>query len=131
MTANQYKNTIKWTAEQIGSEYAKETLYIVRASLRHMGLYIPNGSYEQILQVLSTNTYMNWRTCTPEDAQKAANDGKTVIGINPTAAFIILPQDDQMGSKPISAAATVAEIPPKYRPDIQYYSYEDKNSSQL
>ena len=123
MTANQYKNIIKWTAEQIGSGYTKESLDVVRASLKNMGLYIPNGSYEHILQVLSTNTYMNWRACTPEDAQKAANDGRTVIGINPTAAFIILPQDDQMGSKPVSAAATVAEIPPKYRLDIQYFCY--------
>ena len=127
MTADQYKTIIKWTADQIGTKHSINPLWIVAASLRNMGLYIPTGSYEQIMQILSTNTYMNWRSCTADEAQKLANKGRTVICMNASSAFIILPEDEQRTHAAVPYASTIMNIPTEERQTMRFYAYISKD----
>lgn len=67
---------------------------VARKILKNLGVSFPNGSYKEAIAALQSNSFLGWRICSKEEAQKYADVGVTSIGVVAEKLIIILPDLD-------------------------------------
>lgn len=93
MLSSQYKNIIQWTLCYGGISENDDSISVVRKIFDNLGVALPQGNLDHIVQVLKSKTYMGWTPCTKEDAQRFVNVGVAAIGIGSNKVVIVLPDD--------------------------------------
>ena len=56
-----------------------------------MGVAFPHGGLGKVIQILKGQTYMGWRPCSRDDAQRYADAGIATIAIDNKKVIIIEP----------------------------------------
>ena len=64
---------------------------MARKILDNLGVALPQGDFKKILSILKSDTYMGWRHCTRDEAEKIAEIGVPAMAIDEEELFIIKP----------------------------------------
>lgn len=88
MTAKEYRSVVDWTVKKC-KERSDETIDTVRAVCKNLGAELPDGDVREISEVLKTNDYMGWRSCSINDAKFCAEIGVAAIGIDDNKIVIV------------------------------------------
>lgn len=91
MTASQYKNIIQWSLFLNPNLSNAESLIVAKKIFDNLGVALPNGDYNEIINVLKSDTYMGWRNCSFEDLQIFADIGVPAMAISDDCIIVILP----------------------------------------
>ena len=124
MNKKQYNNVIDWTLTHDQSAQTEDSLKTARTVFKNMGVALPQGDLKQVSDVLKTDDYMGWRSCTMQEAQAAADRGTAAIGISEEKIVILAANDEE---QPVTATASVmtlsdtADVSPE--PALAFYSY--------
>ena len=124
MNKKQYNNVIDWTLTHDQSAQTEDSLETARTVFKNMGVALPQGDLKQVSDVLKTDDYMGWRSCTMQEAQAAADRGTAAIGISEEKIVILAANDEE---QPVTATASVmtlsntAAVSPE--PALAFYSY--------
>ncbi len=124
MNKKQYNTIIDWTIKHERSTQNNDSLENTRAVLNNMGVALPQGDCKNILEILSTNDYMGWRSCALREAQQSANNGVAAIGISEQRIILFAAVDEE---QPVAQTACVMTLSENTYAneisDLQYYSY--------
>ena len=140
MNSTQYKNVIDYTVSHTDTSKSVDGLETTREILKNMGVPIPHGTCKEVYEILKTNDYMGWHSCTIKDARNHANDGTPAIGISEDRVVIISPEDTEEASgvsstssvmsvsartvQPESSVMTLSDSTPALAvADLEYYAY--------
>ena len=107
MNKKQYNNVIDWTITHDQSAQTEDSLKTARTVFKNMGVALPQGDLKQVSDVLKTDDYMGWRSCTMQEAQAAADRGTAAIGINEEKIVILAANDEE---QPVTATASVMTL---------------------
>ena len=69
MNKKQYNNLINYTLKHEETAQTKDTLITVRTIFNNMGVALPSGNMKEVYEVIKTNNYMGWTSCTMQEAQ--------------------------------------------------------------
>ncbi len=80
MNKEQYNNVIE---HSIVSKETDDTcqLELTRDICNNMGVALPHGNVSEVSQILETDDYMFWRSCSKEEAQEYADNGVAAIAV--------------------------------------------------
>ena len=124
MNKKQYNNVIDWTLTHDQSAQTEDSLKTARTVFKNMGVALPQGDLKQVSDVLKTDDYMGWRSCTMSEAQAAADRGTAAIGINEEKIIILAANDEE---QPVTATASVMTLSDtaavSTASDLAFYSY--------
>lgn len=120
MNKKQYNNIINRTLKNEAKAKHEDTTNVVRAIFNNMGVALPQGDCATIAEILKSNDYMGWRSCTAEEAQEAANNGIAAIAVN-NKKLIVLAAEDEEAISENTEAMTLSEN--SSQSEIQYYMY--------
>jgi len=121
MNKKQYNNVIEHTLKH---EQTEETLSTARAIFNNMGVALPSGSMQEVYDTIKTNRYMNWRVCTMEEAQEAANNGTAAIGISKDRVVVLSANDEEQPVTQTASVMTLSENTSAYSvAGLEYYTY--------
>ena len=124
MNKKQYNNVIDWTITHDQSAQTEDSLKTARTVFKNMGVALPQGDLKQVSDVLKTDDYMGWRSCTMQEAQAAADRGTAAIGINEEKIVILAANDEE---QPVTATASVMTLSDtaaeNAEPALAFYSY--------
>ena len=124
MNKKQYNNVIDWTLTHDQSAQTEDSLKTARTVFKNMGVALPQGDLKQVSDVLKTDDYMGWRSCTMQEAQAAADRGTAAIGINEEKIVILAANDEE---QPVTATASVMTLSDtaaeNAEPPLAFYSY--------
>lgn len=95
MTSSEYRNTIMWTLSTQTPD-GEDILTTARRIFNNLGVAFPQGTLQEVLNVLGTGDYMGWTECSAEQARYCANNGYTAMGIKGNNMVIILPDSDKI-----------------------------------
>ncbi len=107
MNKKQYNNVIDWTLTHDQSAQTEDSLKTARTVFKNMGVALPRGDLKQVSEVLKTDDYMGWRSCTMSEAQAAADRGTAAIGISEEKIVILAANDEE---QPVTATASVMTL---------------------
>lgn len=109
MNAKQYNNMINWTLNHQEPAMTEDTLATTRAIFKNMGVALPNGTMQEVIDVIKSNNYMGWVECSAEEAQKNANKGIATIGIDEDQIVVISAVDEEVPSMRTAAVMNLSE----------------------
>ena len=122
MNKKQYNHIINYilTHDQTGDSFST-----ARAVFKNLGVALPNGDGQIVCEILKTNDYMGWRSCTMQEAQAAADRGTVAIGVCNDRMVILAGADDEEPVAASQAVMTVSETTPVLAvADLAFYVYE-------
>ena len=129
MTGKEYRSVVDWTVKKC-SERSDKPIDTVRAVCKNLGAELPEGDVREISEVLKTNDYMGWRSCSINDAKFCAEIGVTAIGIDDDRIVIITDKADKNNSSMLTKNSTddiimtvTDETPALAVGNMQFYSY--------
>ena len=124
MNKKQYNNVIDWTLTHDQSAQTEDSLKTARTVFKNMGVALPQGDLKQVSDVLKTDDYMGWRSCTMQEAQAAADRGAAAIGVSEEKIIILAANDEE---QPVTATASVMTLSENNSADavdgMRYYTY--------
>ena len=121
MNKKQYNNIITNTLKNYQNE---DSLSVARAIFNNMGVALPQGNIKEVFEIIKTDNYMGWKSCTKEEAQAAANNGTAAIGINERKIVVLAADDLEEPVKPIKYILSSADFAsPIAVSELKYYSY--------
>ena len=124
MNKKQYNNLINYTLKHEETAQTKDTLITVRTIFNNMGVALPSGNMKEVYEVIKTNNYMGWTSCTMQEAQQAADNGTAAIGISKDRITIVSATDED---EPVAQTATVMNLSGENSADaifdLEYYTY--------
>lgn len=123
MTPKQYKNVIDYTLTQLPAE--ADSLITVREILRNCGTPLPQGTPDQILNILLSDDYIGWDECDYKGAVAYSNAGVAAIGIGKDSIMLIEPQTDM----PAASEAIYVSVPACKRNNMHFYTYNAKTAA--
>ena len=91
MTGSQYKNIIQWTLFSQKDLASADSMTVVRKILNNLGVSFPNGTLKEIIRILKGKSFLGWRPCSGDDAQRYADLGVTSIAIDSARVIILCP----------------------------------------
>lgn len=121
MNKKQYNNVIENTLKH---EQADDSLSTARAIFNNMGIALPQGDMKTVYQTIKTDNYMGWKSCTMQEAQKAANNGTAAIAISEDRIVVLSANDEEQPVAQTASVMTLDENTSAFAVDgLQYYSY--------
>lgn len=93
MTSSQYYNIICGTLSNMTEEEKGDSACVAKKIFDNCGEAFPSGNCAAVWHVLKSNDYVNWRSCTAEEAQQYANQGIPTVAINEKRITIIQPEE--------------------------------------
>ena len=124
MNKKQYNNVIDWTLTHDQSAQTEDSLKTARTVFKNMGVALPQGDLKQVSDVLKTDDYMGWRSCTMQEAQAAADRGIAAIGVSEEKIIILAANDEE---QPVTVTASVMTLSDtaavSAESDLAFYSY--------
>ena len=106
MNSTQYKNIIDYTVSHNDKTNIPDNLETVRTVFKNMGVPLPHGTCKEVYEILKTDDYMGWHSCTIKDARDHVNEGTPTIGISEDRIVVISPE----GTEETSGVSTAAEM---------------------
>ena len=129
MTGKEYRSVVDWTVKKC-SERSDKPIDTVRAVCKNLGAELPEGDVREISEVMKTNDYMGWRSCSINDAKFCAEIGVTAIGIDDDRIVIITDKADKNNPSMLTKNSTddiimtvTDETPALAVSNMQFYSY--------
>lgn len=129
MTGKEYRSVVDWTVKKC-SERSDNPTDTIRAVCKNLGAELPDGDVREISEVLKTNDYMGWRSCSINDAKFCAEIGVTAIGIDDDKIVIVADNADKNNPSILTKNSaddiimTVTEETPALAvSNMQFYSY--------
>ena len=128
MTGSQYKNIINKT---LNDSSDLPEVDIIKSIFDNLGVAFPNRDIAVISEFLNSNTYLGWRECTPEHAQRFADLGIAAIAVDLERVIIIYP-NEKIGNLSClndpekserKTIKTVSELQEENSGYVRYYSY--------
>ena len=107
MNFKQYNNIIDYTLKHDADAQTDDSLKTARTIFNNMGVALPNGSMNEVYETIKTDSYMGWKSCSMEEAQKAANKGVAAIGINENRIVVVSANDEE---DPVTETASVMAL---------------------
>ncbi|MBQ6706874.1 MAG: hypothetical protein IJN07_05155 [Clostridia bacterium] len=124
MNKKQYNNVIDWTLTHDQSAQTEDSLETARTVFKNMGVALPQGDLKQVSEVLKTDDYMGWRSCTMQEAQAAADRGTAAIGISEEKIVILAANDEEQPVAETAAVMTLSDTAAaSAASDLAFYSY--------
>lgn len=129
MTAEQYNNVVKCTMKREEFPKGADSFEQARVIFKNLGVALPQGTRRQVLDLLQTNDYMGWRSCTAQEAQQYANKGVAAIGVGEDRMVILSAETEEEKGKETVAAKTPmvmtlqADAITDAAPDLAFYAY--------
>ena len=124
MNKKQYNNVIDYTLTHEAEAQSADSLKTARTVFNNMGVALPNGEISEVYETLKTNDYMGWKSCTMQEAQKAADRGTAAIGISKDRIVILSAADEEDPVTQTASVMTISETTPAVAvSDLEYYSY--------
>lgn len=124
MNKRQYNNVIDNTLKYELSAQTDDSLATARAIFNNMGIALPQGDIKTVYDTIKTDNYMGWRSCTIEEAKKAADNGIATIGINEEKIVVVSATDEEDPVSQTSSVTLLSENAPNHQADVlRYYSY--------
>ena len=121
MNKKQYNNVIENTLKH---EQTEDSLSTARAVFDNMGIALPQGDIKAVYETIKTDNYMGWKSCTMQEAQEAANNGKAAIGISEDRIVILSANDEEQPVAQTASVMTLDENTSAFAVDgMRYYSY--------
>ena len=121
MNKKQYNNIIEHTLKQ---EKTDDSLIIARAIFNNMGVALPQGDIKEVCEVLKTDNYMGWESCTMKEAQDAADNGTAAIGISESRIVVLSATNKEQPMTQTSSVMSLTENTSAYAMDeLSYYAY--------
>ena len=123
MDKKQYNNIIDWTQQNQPETQTEDSLTAVRAVCNNMGVALPKGDLAQVAETLATDDYMYWHSCTPQEAQEAADNGIPTIGISEDSIVLLAATDEEQPVTTTATMMTLANSENNNVTNMVYYSY--------
>lgn len=95
MNKKQYNNVIDWTLKHETEAQSEDSLAVARAVCNNLGVALPQGDLSQVVEILATDDYMGWKSCTHEEAQEAVNSGIAAIGVSDEQIVVLTAMDEE------------------------------------
>ena len=128
MNKKQYNNVIENTLKH---EQTEDSLSTARAVFDNMGIALPQGDIKAVYETIKTDNYMGWKSCTMQEAQEAANNGKAAIGISEDRIVVLSANDEEQPVAQTASVMTLDENTSAFAVDgLQYYSYSYGSTGQ-
>lgn len=121
MNKKQYNNVIEHTLKHEVSAQTEDSLETVRAIFNNMGVALPQGDMKHVYEVIKSDDYMGWKSCTMQEAQEAANNGTAAIGISEDRIVVLAAVDEEEPVEENTAVMTISEE--ALDGDMEYYTY--------
>ena len=129
MNKKQYNNVIEHTLKYEFSGQAEDSLEVARAVFNNMGISLPQGDIKHVYEVIKTDDYMGWRSCTMKEAQEAANNGTAAIGISENRIVVLAANDEEEPVEETTSLMTLSENTSAYAMEgLSYYIYDFGNA---
>ena len=124
MNRKQYNNVIENTLKYEQSAQTDDSLATARAIFDNMGVALPQGDMKTVYETIKTDNYMGWRSCTMQEAQEAANNGRAAIGISEDRIVVLSANDEEQPVAQTTSVMTLDENTSAFAVDgMRYYSY--------
>lgn len=124
MDKKQYNNVIDWTLKHETGAQSDDSLAVARAVCNNLGVALPQGDLSQVAEILATDDYMGWKSCTLQEAQEAANNGVATIGVSDDGIVVLTATGEEVPVAETVAVMTLSENVSAYAVDeLQFYSY--------
>ena len=124
MNFKQYNNIIDYTVKHDAEAQTDDSLKTARTIFNNMGVALPNGSMKEVYETIKTDNYMGWKSCTMEEAQKAADKGVAAIGINENRIVVLSANDEEDPVAEMASVMSLSENTSAYAVEgLAYYSY--------
>ena len=89
-----------------------------------MGVALPQGDMKTVYEIIKTDNYMGWKSCSMQEAQAAADNGTAAIGISEDRIVVLSANDEE---QPVTQTAPVMSIDENTSAydvaGLEYYSY--------
>jgi len=120
----QYNNVVENTLKHEQSAQTDDSLATARAIFDNMGVALPQGDIKTVYETISTNNYMGWKSCTMQQAQEAANNGRAAIGISEDRIVVLSATDEEQPVAQTASVMTLTENTSAFAVEgMRYYSY--------
>ena len=130
MNKKQYNNIIEHSL-QYDCKNTANSLDTVRTIFNNMGVALPQGAIKEVYEKVSTKNYMDWRSCTMQEAQAAANNGTAAIGISEDRIVVLAATDEEEPVEETAEVMTITDNTPAVAvANLQYYSYGSVSTGQ-
>lgn len=124
MNKKQYNNVIDYTLKHEQVAKTDDSLSIARAIFNNLGVALPQGDIKQVYDIIKTNNYMGWRTCTMQEAQVAADNGIAAIGISEDRIVVLSATDEEEPVTENASVMTLSKNTSAYAvAGLEYYAY--------
>ena len=123
MTASQYKKVIECSI-YLNKGKNDAPLIMARKFFNNLGVALPQGDFKKILSILKNDTYMGWRHCTRDEAEKFAEIGVPTMAIDEEKLLIIKP------SAKIPDFSAYPELSKVESPIVKYASEINSSNSE-
>ena len=87
-----------------------------------MGIALPQGDIKHVHEVIKTDDYMGWKSCTMQEAQEAANNGTAAIGISEDRIVVLAANDEDVPVVENTAVMTLSEKTSAYAVEGMSYA---------
>ena len=124
MNKKQYNNVIEHTLKHEVSAQTEDSLEVARAIFNNMGVALPQGDMKHVYEVIQSDDYMGWKSCTMQEAQEAANNGTAAIGISEDRIVVLAANDEEEPVAETTAVMSLSENTSAYAVDgLSYATY--------
>ena len=121
MNKKQYNNVIENTLKH---EQTEDSLSTARAIFNNMGIALPQGDIKAVSEILKTDDYMGWKSCTIQEAQAAADRGVAAIGVSEERIVVLSAKDEEQPVTQTASVVTLDENTSAFAMQgMRYYSY--------
>ena len=123
MNKKQYNNVIEHTLNHEVSAQTEDSLETVRAIFNNMGVALPQGDMKHVYEVIKSDDYMGWKSCTVQEAQEAADNGTAAIGISEDRIVVLAANDEEEPVVETESVMVISENTSAYMvSNLQFYS---------
>lgn len=123
MNKKQYNNVIEWTMRHYSGNESDSSLEKIKSVCTNMGISLPCGTIQEVYNIMSTDEYMDWRSCTMEEAREYADSGIAVVGMNENRIVLIAAEDKEEPMPKMDSVITINEDTTAYAVSgLQFYA---------
>lgn len=128
MDKKQYNNIINWTLKHEKTLKIEDNISIARAIFNNMGVALPQGNCQEIANILESDDYMGWKSCTAEEAQEAVNRGTAAIAVSGNKFIIIAAEDEEEPVVDTTSVMTLSKTA-NANSTMKYYAYDNNTTT--
>ncbi|MBO5097010.1 MAG: hypothetical protein J6B96_01695 [Agathobacter sp.] len=126
MNKKQYNNVIEHTLNDNHVSQTEDSLEIARAIFNNMGVALPQGNIKNVYEILKSDDYMGWKSCTMQEAQEAADNGIAAIGISKDRIVVLAAKDEEEPvAETVSVMSLSKDISVNTVDGMSYYAYSN------